>query len=34
MNLDSISKENILNQIEKIHKVDLPDNLVQQEVIS
>ncbi|MDC6465595.1 trigger factor, partial [Pelagibacteraceae bacterium] len=32
MNLDAISKESILNQIEKIHKVDLPDNLVQQEL--
>ena len=32
MNLDSISKEKILNQIEKLHKVDLPDNLVQQEL--
>jgi len=32
MNLDAISKENILNQIEKIHKIDLPDNLVQQEL--
>ena len=32
MNLDSISKEKILNQIEKLHKVDLPENLVQQEL--
>ena len=32
MNLDAISKENILNQIEKIHEIDLPDNLVQQEL--
>ena len=32
MNLDSISKENILDQIEKLHKIDLPDNLVQQEL--
>ena len=32
MNLDALSKETILNQIEKIHKVDLPDNLVQQEL--
>ena len=31
-NLDAISKENILNQIEKLHEVDLPDNLVQQEL--
>ena len=32
MNLDAISKENILDQIEKLHKIDLPDNLVQQEL--
>jgi len=32
MNLDALSKESILNQIEKIHKVDLPDNLIQQEL--
>ena len=32
MNLDSISKESILDQIEKIHKVDLPDNLIEQEL--
>ena len=32
MNLDTLSKENILNQIEKLHEVDLPDNLVQQEL--
>ena len=32
MNLDAISKENILNQIETLHEVDLPDNLVQQEL--
>jgi len=32
MNLDALSKEKILNQIEKLHKVDLPDNLVQQEL--
>jgi len=32
MNLDGISKENILNQIETLHEVDLPDNLVQQEL--
>ena len=32
MNLDAISKENILNQIEKLHEVDLPDNLIQQEL--
>ena len=32
MNLDSISKEKILNQIEKLHTVDLPENLVEQEL--
>jgi len=32
MNLDALSKENILEHIEKLHKVDLPDNLVQQEL--
>jgi len=32
MNLDGIAKENILNQIETLHKVDLPDNLVKQEL--
>ena len=32
MNLDGIAKESILNQIEKIYKIDLPDNLVQQEI--
>jgi len=32
MNLDALSKENILEQIEKLHKMDLPDNLVQQEL--
>ena len=32
MNLDSISKESILDQIEKIHKVDLPENLIEQEL--
>ena len=32
MNLDALSKESILDQIDKIHKVDLPDNLVQQEL--
>ncbi len=32
MNLDAFSKENILDQIEKLHKIDLPDNLVQQEL--
>jgi len=32
MNLDALAKENILDQIEKLHKVDLPSNLVQQEL--
>jgi len=32
MNLDALSKEGILDQIEKAHKIDLPDNLVQQEL--
>ena len=32
MSLDALSKENILNQLEKLHKVDLPDNLIQQEL--
>jgi len=31
-NLDFLSKENILNQIEKLHDVNLPDNLVKQEM--
>ena len=30
--LDVISKDNILNQIESLHDIDLPDNLVQQEL--
>ena len=32
MSLDAISKENILDQIEKIHSVDIPENLVDQEL--
>jgi len=32
MNLDSLSKESILDQIEKLHKIELPNNLVQQEL--
>jgi trigger factor len=31
-NLDALSKESILDQIEKLHKIDLPDNLVKQEL--
>ncbi len=32
MSLDALSKEKILNQIEKIHTVDLPANLIEQEL--
>ena len=32
MNLDALSKEGILDQIEKTHKINLPDNLVKQEL--
>ncbi len=32
MSLDAISKDNILNQIEKIHNVEIPDNLLNQEL--
>jgi len=32
MSLDSLSKEEILNQIEKLHNIDIPDNLIQQEL--
>ena len=32
MSLDSLSKESVLNQIEKIHDIDIPDNLVKQEL--
>ena len=32
MSLDSFSKENILNQLEKMHDIKLPDNLVKQEL--
>ena len=32
MSLDALTKDNILNQIEKLHEVDLPDNLIQQEL--
>ena len=32
LSLDTLSKENILNQIEKMHDVDLPENLIQQEL--
>jgi len=32
MSLDALSKDNILNQLEKMHDVQLPDNLVQQEL--
>ena len=33
MSLDVLSKENILSQIEKLHDVDIPENLVQQELL-
>jgi trigger factor len=32
MTIDSISKEDLLEQISKLHDVDLPENLVQQEL--
>jgi trigger factor len=32
MNLDGISKEKILDQIEKMHDVEIPDNLLKQEL--
>ena len=32
MSLGALSKESILNQLEKMHEVQLPDNLVQQEI--
>ena len=32
INTDAISKENILNQIEKMYDIELPENLVQQEL--
>ena len=32
MNLDAISKEKILDQIEKLHNVEISDNLLQQEL--
>ena len=32
MSLEELSKEKILNQLEKMHDVQLPDNLVQQEL--
>ena len=32
ISLDALSKENILNQIEKLHNVDLPENLIEQEL--
>jgi len=31
-NLESISKENILDQLEKMHDIDLPNNLIEQEL--
>jgi len=32
MSLDAISKEKILDQIEKLHNIEIPNNLVQQEL--
>ena len=32
VSLDGLLKENILNQIEKMHKIELPENLVEQEI--
>jgi len=32
MNLDALTKEDILNQIEKTHQVEIPDNLIEQEL--
>ena len=32
MSLDSISNENILNQIDKLHEVAIPSNLIEQEI--
>ena len=32
VNLESISKEHILNQIEKLHEIQLPQNLIEQEL--
>jgi len=32
MSLDSISKEKILDQLEKMHEINLPENLIQQEL--
>ena len=32
MNLEALAKENILNQIEKLHDIDLPENLIEQEL--
>jgi len=32
MNLDSIAKQNILDQIEKLHNIEIPENLLEQEL--
>ena len=32
INLDALSKDSILDQIEKLHDIDVPDNLLQQEL--
>ena len=33
MSLDSFSKESILNQLEKLHDIELPNSLIQQELM-
>ena len=32
MSLDGVSKENLLDQIEKIHNIEIPENLIEQEL--
>ena len=32
MDLDALTKENILNQVDKMHQIELPENLIQQEL--
>ena len=34
MSLDAISKEDILDQIEKLHKVEIPDNLIKARIVA
>ena len=33
MSLDGISKENIFDQVEKLHNIEIPKNLVEQELL-